>query len=130
MNMPKAIVVDDSRTIRMILKRVLIEVGFDVCEAGNGREALEKLVSEEGAVTLALVDWNMPEMNGIEFLVELRRQPEFSSVKVIMVTTEAESGHMSAALQAGADEYVMKPFTKEILKEKLQLAGALSYASC
>ena len=69
-------------------------------------------------------------MNGIEFLVELRRQPEFSSVKVIMVTTEAESGHMSAALQAGADEYVMKPFTKEILKEKLQLAGALSYASC
>ena len=102
--MPKAIVVDDSRTIRMILKRVLAEVGFDVCEAGNGREALEALHSEGGAVTLALVDWNMPEMNGIEFLVQLRRQPEFSSVKVIMVTTEAEVGHMSCALQAGADE--------------------------
>ncbi|MGA9671100.1 MAG: response regulator [Terracidiphilus sp.] len=128
--MSKALVVDDSKTIRMILKRALTEVGFDVCEAGNGKDALDTLQVEGDGVTLALVDWNMPEMNGIEFLVELRRRPEFSAIKVIMVTTEAESGHMAAALQAGADEYVMKPFTKEILKEKLQLAGALSYASC
>jgi len=128
--MPKAIVVDDSKTIRMILKRVLTEAGFEVCEAGNGREALEVLQVQDGAVTLALIDWNMPEMNGMELLTELRRQPAFSSIKVIMVTTEAEIGHMSSALQAGADEYVMKPFTKEILMEKLQLAGVLSYSNC
>ncbi|MGA3049657.1 MAG: response regulator [Terracidiphilus sp.] len=128
--MSKALVVDDSKTIRMILKRTLAEVGFDVCEAGNGQEALNALQAEGGTVTLALVDWNMPEMNGLEFLIELRRRPEFSAIKVIMVTTEAESGHMVSALEAGANEYVMKPFTKEILKEKLQLAGALAYASC
>jgi len=128
--MPKAMIVDDSKTIRMILKRVLTEAGFEVCEAGNGREALEVLQVQDGAVTLALIDWNMPEMNGMELLTELRRQPAFSSIKVIMVTTEAEIGHMSSALQAGADEYVMKPFTKEILMEKLQLAGVLSYSNC
>jgi len=128
--MPKAMIVDDSKTIRMILKRVLTEAGFEVCEAGNGREALEVLQVQDGAVTLALIDWNMPEMNGMELLTELRRQPAFSSIKVIMVTTEAEIGHMSSALQAGADEYVMKPFTKEILMEKLQLAGVLSCSNC
>ena len=128
--MPKAMIVDDSKTIRMILKRVLTEAGFEVCEAGNGREALEVLQVQDGAVTLALIDWNMPEMNGMELLTELRRQPAFSSIKVSMVTTEAEIGHMSSALQAGADEYVMKPFTKEILMEKLQLAGVLSCSNC
>jgi len=124
MKMSKALVVDDSRTIRLILRRILREAGFEVFEAGNGKEALDALQAQDGDICLALVDWNMPEMNGMELLTEIRRHPEMSSMKVIMVTTEAEVGHMSSALQAGADEYVMKPFTKE----KLQLAGALSFA--
>jgi two-component system chemotaxis response regulator CheY len=121
--MSKAMVVDDSRTIRMILRRILREVGYEVCEAGDGREALQVLEAEKGAVSLVLADWNMPVMNGLEMLKELRLQPELSSLKVIMVTTEAELGHMTAALEAGADEYVMKPFTREILMEKLELVG-------
>jgi len=127
--MSKALLVDDSRTIRMILRRILIESGYETCEAANGREALQVIDTEKGSVTLALVDWNMPEMNGYELLQELRKRPELSSLTIIMVTTEAELGHMSAALAAGANEYVMKPFTKEILKEKLYLTGALSLMS-
>lgn len=121
--MSKALIVDDSRTIRMILRKILVESGYETCEAGNGREALQVIDAEPGKLTLALVDWNMPEMNGYELLRELRSRPELSSLTIIMVTTEAELGHMSSALEAGANEYVMKPFTKEILKEKLYLTG-------
>jgi two-component system chemotaxis response regulator CheY len=74
-------------------------------------------------VSLALVDWNMPEVNGFELLQQMRRNPELASVVVVMVTTETELDRMAAALEAGANEYVMKPFTREILVEKLQLAG-------
>jgi two-component system chemotaxis response regulator CheY len=127
--MSKAMVVDDSRTIRMILRRILIEIGFEVCEAGNGREALEVIEANKDAVTLVLADWNMPEMNGFELLQELRRDPQYASLKIVMVTTEAEMGHMASALEAGASEYVMKPFTKEILREKLEIIGISSLAS-
>jgi two-component system chemotaxis response regulator CheY len=121
--MPKALVVDDSKAIRMILARILKQLGFEVLEAANGREALEVIAIEGGAVTLVLADWNMPEMNGLELLKQLRRDPRLASLIVVMVTTETELDHMTAALEAGANEYVMKPFTKEILVEKLQLAG-------
>jgi two-component system chemotaxis response regulator CheY len=121
--MPKALVVDDSKAIRMILARILKQLGFEVCEAANGREALEVIAIEGVAVTLVLADWNMPEMNGLELLKQLRRDPRLASLIVVMVTTETELDHMTAALEAGANEYVMKPFTKEILVEKLQLAG-------
>ena len=121
--MPKALVVDDSKAVRMILARTLKELGFEVCEAANGREALEVMEAEKAAVSLVLADWNMPEVNGFELLTLLRQNPEFSSVVVVMVTTETELDRMTAALEAGANEYVMKPFTKEILKEKLELAG-------
>jgi len=94
--MSKALVVDDSRTIRLILRRILREAGFEVFEAGNGKEALDALQAQDGDICLALVDWNMPEMNGMELLTEIRRHPEMSSMKVIMVTTEAEVGHMSS----------------------------------
>lgn len=122
--MGKALVVDDSRTIRMILRRVLVEEHFDVLEAGNGREALEVLEASTEPVSLVLADWNMPEMNGLELVKQLRSRPEMASVKVIMVTTEAETEHVVAALEAGANEYVMKPFTQEILKQKLKMIGA------
>jgi two-component system chemotaxis response regulator CheY len=123
--MSKALVVDDSRTIRIILRRILAEIGYEVCEAANGREALQVMDAEKDAVSLVLADWNMPEMNGLELVSELRQRPEFSKLKIVMVTTEAELGHMTSALQAGANEYVMKPFTKEILREKLEYVGIL-----
>jgi two-component system chemotaxis response regulator CheY len=121
--MAKALVVDDSRAVRMILSRTLKEIGFEVREAGNGREALEVMAAENNAVHLVLADWNMPEMNGLDLLKNLRRNPELASLVIVMVTTETEMGQMVTALEAGANEYVMKPFTKDILVEKLQMAG-------
>jgi two-component system, chemotaxis family, chemotaxis protein CheY len=127
--MSKALVVDDSKTIRIILGKILKELGYEVCEAGNGKEALKVMESEKAAVNLVLADWNMPEMNGLELLKRLRQDPDLASLKVIMVTTETELDHMVSALEAGANEYVMKPFTKDILKEKLELLGILPVAT-
>jgi two-component system, chemotaxis family, chemotaxis protein CheY len=127
--MSKALVVDDSKTIRIILSRILRELGYEVCEAGNGKEALKVMETEKAAVNLVLADWNMPEMNGLELLKQLRQDPSLASVKILMVTTETELDHMVSALEAGANEYVMKPFTKDILKEKLELVGILPVAS-
>ncbi len=124
--MAKALVVDDSRAVRMILSRTLRELGFEVLEAANGREALDVIEAEKNAVSLVLADWNMPEINGLELLKQLRRKPELASLVVVMVTTETELDQMAAALDAGANEYVMKPFTKDILVEKLQIAGVHS----
>jgi two-component system chemotaxis response regulator CheY len=121
--MAKALVVDDSRAVRMILAKTLKELGFEVREAGNGREALEVMEVEKTAVNLVLADWNMPEVNGLELLKRLRQDPALASLVVVMVTTETELDQMAAALEAGANEYVMKPFTKNILVEKLQLVG-------
>jgi two-component system chemotaxis response regulator CheY len=120
--MPNAIVVDDSRAIRMILSRTLRELGFEVREAGNGAEALASLSSGPPA-GLVMADWNMPVMDGLELLRRIRASAEFGKVPVVMVTTEAEVEQMSTALEAGATEYIMKPFTKEILADKLRLAG-------
>jgi two-component system chemotaxis response regulator CheY len=122
--MGKALVVDDSRAVRMILSKTLKEIGFEVREAANGREALAVIESEKAAVTLVLADWNMPEINGLELVKQLRQQPDLSSLVVVMVTTETELDQMVAALEAGANEYIMKPFTKDILIEKLQMVGA------
>jgi two-component system chemotaxis response regulator CheY len=127
--MSKALVVDDSKTIRIIIKRILIELGFEVLEAVNGVHALEVIAPQKAAVNLVLADWNMPEMNGLELVKRLRQDPELPSLKVIMVTTETEMSQMSSALEAGANEYVMKPFTKDILKEKLELIGITSLAT-
>jgi two-component system chemotaxis response regulator CheY len=126
--MSKALVVDDSKTIRMIIRRILTELGYEICEAGNGIEALAVMAAENYAVDVVLADWNMPEMNGLELLKQLRANTDLASLKIIMVTTETEMSQMASALEAGANEYVMKPFTKEILKEKLALVGIDSLA--
>lgn len=126
--MSKVLIVDDSRTIRTIIRRILLELGFEVCEAANGIEALKVIEVEKAAVKLVLADWNMPEMNGFDLLVRLRQDPTLSSLKIMMVTTETEMDHMASALEAGADEYVMKPFTKDILVEKLEYVGFPSMA--
>ncbi len=125
--MRKAMVVDDSRTIRRILAGTLAEIGFEVCQAENGRDALAVLERERGGVpvSLALVDWNMPEMNGFDFVQALRADPRNAEVTVIMVTTETEVDQMVRALEAGANEYVMKPFTREIIQDKLRLLGVV-----
>jgi two-component system, chemotaxis family, chemotaxis protein CheY len=125
----KALIVDDSKTIRMILGRIIQELGYEVCEAVNGRDALKVMESEKAAVHLVLADWNMPEMNGLDLVKHLRRNAELASLKVIMVTTETEVDHIVSALDAGANEYVMKPFTKDILREKLEMVGILPVAS-
>ena len=121
--MSKVLIVDDSRTIRTIIRRIMLELGFEVCEAANGIEALKVIEAEKAAVKLVLADWHMPEMNGFDLLVRLRQDPELSTLKIMMVTTETEMDHMASALEAGADEYVMKPFTKDILVEKLEYVG-------
>ena len=118
----RAIVIDDSRAIRSILGNILRELGFEVTDAKHGLEALEKL-RELGPLDLALVDWNMPEMNGLEFVQSVRANHSMQNMMLMMVTTETETSQMIAALDAGANEYVMKPFTKDIILDKLRLLG-------
>jgi two-component system chemotaxis response regulator CheY len=122
MTFMQAMVIDDSKATRMILSRMLGELGLDVAHAANGREALDHLAAG-AAPELFLVDWNMPEMNGIEFVEAVRRPPFGSPARIVMVTTETEAPQMLQALEAGADEYVMKPFSKESIVSKLQLLG-------
>ena len=118
----RALIVDDSLTMRMILRRTLESQGFEVVEAGNGREALERL-SLMRIPDLALVDWNMPEMNGIDFICAVRRDRAYDAMRVVMVTTETEFEQVQRALNAGANEYVMKPFSQEVLAGKLSMLG-------
>lgn len=115
-----ALVVDDSRTVRIIVGSILREIGMRVIEAPNGRLAL-KLVEENPDVELAVVDWNMPEMDGLEFIRTIRADSSHDSIRILMVTSETESDQVARALSAGANEYLMKPFTREILLAKLTL---------
>ena len=117
----RALIVDDSRFVRGFLRGLLEEKGIECVEAGDGQTGLEEL-SSRGPFDLALVDWNMPVMNGLDMLVSLRAQG-FSGLKVMMVTTEAENNFIESALEAGANEYLMKPFDEEALEEKLTLLG-------
>lgn len=118
----RALVIDDSRAIRSIIGKTVRELGFEILEGGNGREGLD-LLTAEGKVDLVLVDWNMPEMDGYQFLCAARANPAWRDVPIIMVTTETEMSQMQRALDAGASEYIMKPFTRDILREKLHLVG-------
>lgn len=122
--MARAMVVDDSRAMRMILAKILRDLGYEVADAANGVEALRAIRADWRDIELLLVDWNMPEMNGLELVTEIRKDASLASLVIVMVTTETELDQMMLALNAGANEYVMKPFTREILVEKLQLAGA------
>jgi two-component system chemotaxis response regulator CheY len=116
----RALVIDDSRTVRAIIGKILRDEGLEVVEAANGREGLECLRQPPG-VELVLVDWNMPEMDGLDFIKAVRADRAYDAVRVMMVTTETEQGQVIRALEAGANEYVMKPFTREILVAKLSL---------
>jgi two-component system chemotaxis response regulator CheY len=118
----KALVVDDSRSMRAILSKQLRELGFQVAEADGGAQALRTL-SEGGPVDLVLLDWNMPEMDGREVLTLIRSEAAYQNIRVMMVTTESEMSQVSVALDAGANEYLMKPFDRDSLLEKLILLG-------
>ncbi len=120
-----ALIIDDSRAIRAILKRILTGVGFRTSEATNGLEGLEVL-SQHDDISIALVDWNMPQMNGHEFVKAVRSNPANDELWLMMVTTETEMSRVVKAMAAGANEYVMKPFTEEAIKEKLKLLGLLA----
>jgi len=118
----RALIIDDSKAMRSILGRMLRGLGFEVVEAVNGRDAIKRLHETE-KVELALVDWNMPEMSGFEFIRAVRAEHSYDGVLLVMVTTETEMEQVSKALEAGANEYVMKPFTQEVILEKLQMLG-------
>lgn len=116
-------VIDDSRAMRLILRRITSQLGYEVCEAGNGKEALDYLRDAPELPQFALVDWNMPEMNGLDFVTAVRAEPRLRGVTLMMVTTESEQGQIVRALAAGAHEYVIKPFTPDAIVEKLALLG-------
>jgi two-component system chemotaxis response regulator CheY len=118
----RALVIDDSKAVRRILGEILQELGFEVWEAANGREALQ-LLKEVEAADLALVDWNMPEMDGIEFVRAVRADTAYDDLRLVMVTTEAEEEKVVGALNEGADAYVVKPFTKATIAQKLDVLG-------
>jgi len=116
----RALVIDDSRVARTVIRGVLREMGIEAVEAGDGRAGLDALLATPD-VDLVLVDWNMPVMDGLEFIKAVRGRSEFDAVKLVMVTTETESEQVARAMNAGANEYVMKPFTKDVLVAKLSM---------
>ena len=121
----RALLIDDSKITRNIVCGMLRKLGFDVVEATDGLEALEHL-RDAGGIDLALVDWNMPRMDGIRFVQAVRANRAYDALPLMMVTTESDREHIVTALEAGANEYMMKPFTQDVLSQKLALLGVAS----
>ena len=120
----RALVVDDSRAMRKIIAGALKKLGYETVEAGDGVQALEAL--KGGPLPdLATIDWNMPVMDGLTLVTQVRANREYRTMTMMMVTTEAEHGQIVRALAAGAHEYLIKPFTPDALEEKLALLGLL-----
>jgi two-component system chemotaxis response regulator CheY len=119
--MKTALVVDDSSFIRKIARQILDGMGFDVTEAKDGAQALEEC--EKQLPDLILLDWNMPVMSGLEFLTKLRKMPGGGEPQVVFCTTENTRDKIMTALEAGATEYIMKPFDQEIIRTKLEQIG-------
>ena len=120
----RALVIDDSRAMRRIVGSILEDFGYEIRQAGDGREALDVL--EEGFVPdLCCIDWNMPVMDGLQFVFAVRANPVYRQVTLMMVTTESETGQIVKALAAGAHEYLIKPFTADAMRDKLALLGLL-----
>lgn len=117
------LVVDDSTTIRKVIGRMLEKMNFTVHEAENGQVALEHCLND--MPEFIMLDWNMPVMSGIDFLRELRKTPGGDAPKVILCTTENEFSAIQTAMTEGANEYIMKPFNEEIIREKLEIVGVL-----
>lgn len=118
-----ALIIDDSLAMRRILGKIMTGLGFGILEAKDGAEGLAVFLENADTIEVTLVDWNMPVMTGIEFVEDVRSRSEYETHKLMMVTTETEPTRMARALMAGVDEFVMKPFTSEILIDKLKLIG-------
>jgi len=123
----KMLIVDDSKAMRTFLQHLATELSFKTEEAEDGRAGFSKLIQNDPAepFDVALVDWDMPVMTGLELVQTVRRNKDFSSLKMMMVTTQNTMERVSAALEAGADDFLMKPVTKESLEEKLQILGVV-----
>jgi two-component system chemotaxis response regulator CheY len=120
----RALVVDDSRTMRRIVSGMLEGLGFEVAQAEHGAEALQVL--QQGFLPdLACIDWTMPVMDGLEFVTSVRANPDWDSVVLMMMTSQVELEQVARALEAGAQEYLMKPFTVDAVRDKLTLLGLL-----
>jgi two-component system chemotaxis response regulator CheY len=119
--MKTCLVVDDSSVIRKVARRILEGMQFEITEAGDGAEAFEKC--QQQLPDAVLLDWNMPNVDGMQFLNMLRQMPGGDKPKVVFCTTENDVSHIARALHAGADEYIMKPFDKEIVEAKFQQVG-------
>jgi two-component system chemotaxis response regulator CheY len=117
------LVVDDSSVIRKVARRILEGLDFQITEAEDGEQALQSCQNQ--LPDAVLLDWNMPKMDGYEFLRQLRRMPGGDVPRVVFCTTENDVAHIARALHAGANEYIMKPFDKEIVEAKLQEVGLL-----
>jgi len=121
--MKSCLIVDDSKVIRMVAKKILQELSFETEEAEDGQSALD--ICRERLPTAVLLDWNMPVMNGIEFLRELRALPGGDGPVVVFCTTENDIEHIQEAIEAGANEYIMKPFDSEIVQAKFTQVGLI-----
>ena len=124
----RALVIDDSRAMRRIVSSILEGLGYEIQQAGHGREGLDVLEGLDGdrLPDLVCVDWNMPVMDGLQFVSAVRSNPAYRSLTLMMVTTESETGQIVKALAAGAHEYLIKPFTADALRDKLALLGLLT----
>ena len=121
--MTHCLVVDDSSVIRKVARRILEDMDFSISEAADGQQALESCAA--GMPDAILLDWNMPVMDGLEFLTQLRQLPGGEQPKVVFCTTENDVGHIARALRAGANEYIMKPFDRDIVEAKFQEVGLI-----
>ena len=119
--MKSCLIVDDSKVIRKVARHILETLEFEVDEAGDGQEALTRC--EQKMPDVVLLDWNMPVMSGMEFLKLLRQRGHADQPKVVFCTTENDVAHIARAIHAGADEYIIKPFDREILTAKMQQVG-------
>jgi len=122
--MKKILLVDDSRAVRLVGRRCMSALGFEVLEAEDGQVALD-VVRRNPDIDVVLLDWNMPVMDGLTFLKHLREEQRERQPVVVMCTTENDLKRIMEAMQAGANEYIMKPFTEEIVRDKLQETGVL-----
>lgn len=121
--MTHCLVVDDSSVIRKVARRILEDMDFSISEAADGQQALETCAAD--MPDAILLDWNMPVMDGLEFLTQLRQLPGGEKPKVVFCTTENDVGHIARALRAGANEYIMKPFDRDIVEAKFQEVGLI-----
>lgn len=121
--MKSCLIVDDSKVIRMVARKILHELDFETHEAADGKQALEACIGK--MPDAILLDWNMPIMSGIEFLRELRELDGGKVPIVVFCTTENDIGHIQEAIEAGANEYIMKPFDSEIIQAKFSQVGLL-----